>query len=232
MITRALTVACAVAGLLFASPVAGYASVVSDDGSRITVLGEGRISAEPDVMRLRAGVETSRANAGEAFAAARAAAARLTKALREAGVAEEDLTTTDLSLGPEYDNTGKVVGYRAGQGVEAIVRDLDNADHVIDVMAAVGDDVRFHGVTFELSKPAEAVIAAREAAYKDAEAKARQYAALSGRRLGRVLTISEDSNGMPGPIPFGAMALVADGKSISPGTQLVTVNAHVVYELR
>ncbi|MFD2353550.1 SIMPL domain-containing protein [Nonomuraea ferruginea] len=48
----------------------------------ITVIGEGAADAVPDVMRLHTGVEVRRQSAAEAFAGARAAAARLAEALR------------------------------------------------------------------------------------------------------------------------------------------------------
>jgi uncharacterized protein YggE len=67
------------------------------DSTDITVVGEGAVAAAPDVMRLQAGVEVRRRSAAEAFAEVRAAAARLTEALREAGIAGEDLRTTELS---------------------------------------------------------------------------------------------------------------------------------------
>ncbi|MER7134194.1 SIMPL domain-containing protein, partial [Streptosporangium saharense] len=111
--------------------------IVEENRAQVTVVGEGSVSSAPDIMRLNTGVEVRHASASQAFAAARAAAARLTSALRRAGVATEDLRTSELSLGPEYENYPKVSGYRAAQGVEAVVRDLESADRVIE--AAVGE---------------------------------------------------------------------------------------------
>ncbi|WP_345409670.1 SIMPL domain-containing protein [Nonomuraea salmonea] len=46
-------------------------------------------------------------------------------------------------------------------------------------------------MAFELSDPAAALAEARERAFRDAAAKAAQYAALAGRPLGRVVSVSE-----------------------------------------
>ncbi len=223
------------AGLLttpaaFASTPAGYAGFVADD-AKITVIGNGAVSAAPDRMRLQAGVEVRRASAGAAFGDARKAAAKLRAALLGAGVDEDDLRTSEISLGPEYDDYPKVAGYRAGQGVEVLVRNLDRADRVVDAVASAGEEARLSGISFEIGDPARALAAAREAAYKDAAAKARQYARLAGRRLGRVVSVHEDGEGRA-PIPFEGVHLMAADKSISPGRQSVGVNVTVVFQLR
>ncbi|WP_113702786.1 SIMPL domain-containing protein, partial [Nonomuraea lactucae] len=164
----------------------------------------------------------------EAFAAAREAAARLAGALRGAGIAEEDLRTTELSLGPEYESYPRVSAYRAAQGVEAVVRDLSRADRVIDTVAGVGEEARLGGVAFELSDPSGALAAARTRAFEDAAAKAAQYAGLAGRPLGRVVSVSEEARGGPQPMAYAAMA-VEDKASVSPGRQVLSVGVRVVY---
>ena len=195
----------------------------------ITVIGEGSVLAAPDILRLHAGVEVRRASAAEAFSAARAAAARLAGALERAGVPARDVTTVELSLGPEYEAYPKVSAYRAAQGVEAVVRDVSRADHVIDTVAGTGEEVRLNGVAFELSDPARVLAEARERAFRDAAAKAAQYAALAGRPLGRVTSVSEPRQAPPQPMRAAAMAAEA-GASISPGTRQVTVHVEVGYD--
>ncbi|MBB4941272.1 hypothetical protein FHR32_005649 [Streptosporangium album] len=211
-------------------PRPGPAKVTMDDSqSKITVMGEGERSAVPDVMRLNAGAEARRATAGAAFADARKAAAKLTEALLAAGIQARDLRTNELSLGPEYSTYPTISGYRAAQGVEAVVRDIGSADKVIDAVAAVGEEARLNGISFEVSNNRRLLRAARDAAFRDAGARAAQYARLAGRELGPVLTISEE-DASPPPIRFAGAAL-ADKASISPGQQTVSVDVRVVYGL-
>ena len=196
---------------------------------QVTVSGEGSHSSTPDVMRLRAGIEVRRPTAGAAFSEARRLAAVLTRVLIEAGIEAKDLQTKELSLGPEHDPYPKVTGYRAAQGVEAVVRNIESADRVVDAVAAVGEDVRLNGVSFEVSDNREALKAARDAAFKDAKARAEQYARLGGHRLGRIMTINEqnvDSNPQP-----RAFAMLADAGSISPGRQTISVTVQVTFRL-
>ncbi|GAA4043129.1 SIMPL domain-containing protein [Nonomuraea soli] len=195
---------------------------------QITVVGEGAITAAPDLMRLMAGVEVRRATPGEAFSASRTAAAKLTRTLVEAGIDAKDLRTNELSLGPEYEAYPKVAGYRAAQGVEAVIRDLVRADEIIDTVAGVGEEVRLNGVAFELSQPDQVLEKARERAFGNAAAKAGQYATLAGRRLGRVVSVSEEVNSPPQPLMAAAESFDAKG-SVSPGRQTISVTVRVVY---
>ncbi|MBF8190953.1 SIMPL domain-containing protein [Nonomuraea sp. K274] len=196
----------------------------------ITVVGEGAVLAVPDILRLHAGVEVRRASAAESFTAVRAAAARLAQALGGAGIAAEDVRTVELSLGPEYEAYPKVAAYRAVQGVEVVVRDLAQADRIIDTVAGVGEEARLNGLAFELSDPAGALKEARAWAFRDAAAKAAQYAELAGRPLGRVVSVSEDVRGGPQPMRTTLAAAAETNASISPGRQTLTVTVQVGYD--
>ncbi|MEV6986587.1 SIMPL domain-containing protein [Sphaerisporangium sp. NPDC051017] len=230
-----LSVVLAAAGVVFAGPQAAHASpgpadptapaVSAGEPAELGVVGRGSVRATPDVMRLSVGVEVRRDKAGAAFAAVKEGAARLTDALIAAGVARQDLRTNDLSLGTEYEKYPKVVGYRASQGVEALVRDLSKADAVIDAVAAAGDEVRLSGLSFEISRSHALLKEARAAAYRDARAKAEQYAALAGRQVGRVMKLEEEGDSAP---PRFAMAEKA---SVSPGQGTITIIVRVIYEL-
>ncbi|MFG1701697.1 SIMPL domain-containing protein [Nonomuraea sp. M3C6] len=195
----------------------------------ITVVGEGAVLAAPDILRLHAGVEVRRSSAAESFTAVRAAAARLAEALGRAGIAAEDVRTVELSLGPEYEAYPKVAAYRAAQGVEVVVRDLSRADHVIDTVAGVGEEARLNGVAFELSDPARPLKDARARAFRDAAAKAAQYAELAGRPLGRVVSVREEIQRGPQPMRLAA-AVAETNASISPGRQTLTLTVEVGYD--
>ncbi|NUP62760.1 MAG: SIMPL domain-containing protein [Nonomuraea sp.] len=196
----------------------------------ITVVGEGTVLAAPDVLRLLAGVEVRRPSASESFTAVRAAAARLAEVLRQAGIAAEDVRTVELSLGPEYEAYPKVSAYRAAQGVEIVVRDLSRADAVIDTVAGVGEEARLNGVAFELSDPARVLEQARTRAFRDAAAKAAQYAELAGRPLGPVVSVREEIRGGPQPLTSMSAAVAESGSSVSPGRQSLSVTVQVGYD--
>ncbi|MFB9249077.1 SIMPL domain-containing protein [Sphaerisporangium melleum] len=193
--------------------------------AELVIAGRGTVQMIPDVMRLNVGVEARGQRAGEAFAGVKAAAAKLTQVLRAAAVADADVRTSDLTLSAEYDKYPKVTGYRATQGAEVIVRDLSRADAVIDAVAAVGEEARLSGISFEVSRPAALVRAARAAAFRDAQSRARQYAGLAGRRLGRLVKLEEEGDAPP------SRFVMAEKSSISPGHSTLTITVRAVYEL-
>ncbi|MGW7480961.1 SIMPL domain-containing protein [Nonomuraea muscovyensis] len=212
---------------LSASASASAPPAVASGRAEITVVGKGSVSAAPDAMRLYVGVEVHKGRAAEAFAAVKSARAKLTEALASAGIAGSDMQTSGLGFGADYHQDGiKVAGYQASQNVEVLLRDLSKADAVVDAVAAVGEEVRINGISFEVSKVQPLVAKARAAAYRDALVRAQEYAALSGRKLGRVVKLEEESD-----TPTSRFALAADQSFISPGQGAVTVTVRAVYEL-
>ncbi|MDA0635408.1 SIMPL domain-containing protein, partial [Nonomuraea sp. MCN248] len=130
-------------------------------------------------------------------------------------------------LGPEYQAYPKVSAYRAAQGVEAVVRDLARADHVIDTVAGVGEEARLNGIVFEVSDPDAVLATARQEAFRQAAVKAAQYAVLAGRPLGRVVSIAEERHGPPVPMARTMAAEAHD--TVSPGRQAIGVTVQVGY---
>ena len=64
-------------------------------------------------------------------------------AVRDQGVAQEDIQTTDYSIYPEYDYSGqreRIVGYRVTNMLQVTVRDIDQSGAVIDAATAAGGD--------------------------------------------------------------------------------------------
>ena len=79
-------------------------------------------------------------------------ATQLIATLKAAGVQPDDITTTDVSIYPQYDSAGQhVVGYNASNQVVARFKDLTKAGEVIDAAAsAVGDAITLGGVSFSI----------------------------------------------------------------------------------
>lgn len=208
--------------------------------STVEVGGQGRVKAAPDVVNIALGVEATRPTARDAFAEAAAAAKRVTDALRGAGVAEKDIKTDQILLTTQYvpNNYPQISGYLASASIRATVRQVSSASAVLDAATAAGGDaIRIHGLNFGLDDNREAVRLAREAAYRDAEAKALQYARLSGRRLGKPLEITETSAPSPGPIPGQPLPPPPPPGAppidfpVNPGELEVSVSVRVVFAL-
>lgn len=94
----------------------------------ITVSGEGRIAVKPDVVRASVGVETSARTAQEALRENNSRSTAVINKLKELGIAEKDIQTASFSVGPQYDQNGRLTGYRVAHILRFTVRQLDRPE--------------------------------------------------------------------------------------------------------
>jgi len=200
----------------------------------ISVSGVGEMKGTPDTAEVDLGVSVLSETVAEASSTAAELADALIASLTANDVAEEDITTTDYSIHPEYDyshNQQRLIGYRVTNLVRAKVRNVESTSALLDsVTSAAGAEVRIGGLRFSIDDDEALISAAREAAWNDAHAKATQLAELSGQALGAVTSITETVDKPPVPIPF-ERALAADhtGTPIEPGTSAVTITLLVEF---
>ena len=206
--------------------------------SVVSVSGTGTASAPPDAMRIRLAASAFRPTLAAALADSEAAAGRIRAAFAAGGVAGDDAATAGLSVHAERVWTeGKgshVSGYRSSHELLVTVRDMAAAGRLLgEALVAGGDDALLHGVEFVVEDDAALKVAAREAAWADALAKAEQVAGLAGRTLGRVVSVAEGGGG-GGPVPMMRMhAPLAAGAdmAVEPGGVDVRATLSVAWEL-
>jgi uncharacterized protein YggE len=162
----------------------------------ITVSGEGEVEGAPDTLSADLAVSVKRPSVGEAVAASAEVSNAVVDAVAAQRVAPEDVQTRSYTVNQEFrfPEGGSPVpdGYRVNNTVTVKVRDLPNAGAVIDAaVAAGGNDLRIDRVAFSLENDGPALTAARDRAFRDAQAKAEQYAELAGRPLGGAQAISD-----------------------------------------
>jgi uncharacterized protein YggE len=203
--------------------------------SGIEVSGLGEAAGRPDKLSAVVGVSVVRATVAEAMAVAAQRANAVHETLRGRHIAADDIRTQNYSIGAEYDHrrdTRELVGYRVDNTLSATLRDLDAAGDVLDaIAAAAGDEVRLDGVTFQLEDDAALMVAAREAAWVDAEQRARQLAELAGVTLGAVESITESTGSGAPPLRAAMLDRAAMATPIEPGQQAVTVHLTVTFAI-
>lgn len=199
--------------------------------SHIEVSGTGQASAPPDVVRVRVGVRCDGDDVSSALSDATARAGALAQAARDHGVASADLRTTDTGVQPRYDREGTtVLGYTAYQNLSVAVRDPERAGSLVSAFAsAVGDALTIDHLGLELADPRPLLMRAREAAFADARGKAEQYAALAGRELGKVHTLTDVVQGGPQP-RMALMATHAKDGFVELGENTVTTTVVVRWD--
>jgi uncharacterized protein YggE len=167
----------------------------------ISVEAEGRSLARPDVMTITAGAVTTGATAAEAVSENAALAQRLIATVRSAGIEARDIQTSQFGVEPHFEGgrddrlspegrPPRIVGYVARNRVEIRLRDLTAAQSLIGRLFEAGAN-SVEGPRFSLSNERPATRAAERMAIAEARAEAENYAASMGRRLGRLLRISD-----------------------------------------
>ncbi len=214
---------------------------VSSQQRGIWVTGEGKVSAVPDVVTLRLGIEAQDSSVALAQAAASQAMDGVMAALTENGIAKEDIQTVYFNIHAvtrwdREDEQEEVIGYRVSNIVSAKIRDMERIGGIIDAVAAAGGDLtRVDGIDFGVDDPTGHYEDAREAAMADAEAKAEQLAKLAGVRLGKATYISEGGSRPPIPIYASGVALAkaaADTETqISLGEIEIGLTIQVAYAI-
>ena len=162
----------------------------------ITVSGVGEIEAPPDTGFFSVGVQVTAATVAEARNQNAAAADAVLVSLKGNGIDAKDIKTVGLSIYPQYDyQSGKeprIIGYQVSNTVSVKVRKLDSFSKAVDdAIAAGGNAVRLQSISFGIENDTEIIAQAREAAVKDARAKAEQLAKAAGQSLGALQQMSE-----------------------------------------
>ncbi len=227
--------ALAIALLLGAAGCATQAGATDEATStRRTIVGTatGRVEGVPDTLTVTLGVESHAGSAQAALAQNNDRATRVVAALKAAGVAAEDLQTTQLSLNPTFDQKGRPNGYGVANVVTARTHDVVNGGKIVDAAAAqAGDDIRVQGVVLSIEDTSDLVAKARANAVRQARRQADQLARAADVGLGPVQRITERRPAQPEYFSQARVAAdtAASAAPIEPGTQELTVDVTVVF---
>ncbi len=206
-------------------------------GTRLDIVATGEVMRVPDVAHITAGVVTTAPSATAALEQNARQMASVRQALRNAGIADRDIQTSSINLFPDYrhDERGgnpQIIGYRASNEVMVKFRDIKSAGKILDALVAQGAN-QINGPMLAIDKPEQALDEARVAALASARARAELYARAAGKKVGRILSISETGSMQVPMMRMRAQAgmAAADSTSIDPGQQAVSVNLSVSFEL-
>lgn len=206
-------------------------------GTRLDVSAHGDVRRVPDIAVISAGVVTNATDAAGAMQENANRMSRVLAALKRAGVADKDVSTSSISLAPQYryveNQAPIVVGYQASNQVTVRFRDIAKSGTILDALVKQGSN-QINGPTLTIDKPEAAQDEARVAAIKAARARADLYANALGMKVKRIVSISESDGYSGGPVPMLAMRSMdaaAAKTEIMPGEQSIGVNVSVVFEL-
>ncbi|MFV8393368.1 SIMPL domain-containing protein [Flavobacterium sp. LB2P6] len=159
---------------------------------QINVSGEGKVKVIPDQATIAVTVETKGNNAKDVKKQNDEKIEAVLKFIKKMNLAPADYKTQRVSLNPQYDYEKKKHSYNATQTIEILLRDLSNYDELMEGLVDQGIN-RIDAVTFQSSKLAQYQSEARKLAMKDAKLKVEDYVSVLGQKVGRAMTISDNS---------------------------------------
>lgn len=210
----------------------------------INLSGTGTANVAPDLAIISFGVVREAKTAREALNANNNAMAAVLAAMKEKGLEEKDLQTSNFNIQPRYhypkrksngeQPAPKITGYVVSNNLTARVRDLSQTGEILDLVVTLG--VNSGGnIQFTNANKDAILKLARINAVKDALDKAETLTSTAGVALGRILNISENFN-QPRPVQFAkaarSLAVQEDaGVPIASGENSYRVNVQISWEI-
>ena len=220
-----------------AAPVTQTAT--SETPRTLSINGHGEVTLTPDIAYIYVGVHTENEDAAAAVDENNEQAQTVIAALRDAGIAAEDISTSNFSLwsSQNYDFEGRPTDtkYVVDNSVYITVRDLEVLGDILGTAIEAGAN-SVNGISFDVSDKETALAEARKLAVADAQAQAAELADLAGVELGDIQNISM-YGGIPTPYYGGRGGVAVANETaasvpISPGQFVVSVDVSIFFEIQ
>lgn len=226
------------AAAALAAPASAAEVQIASTGPIVELTVTERVEAEPDLVRVGAGVTIDAPTAVEAMRVNAQAMSAVVERIRQLGIPERDVQTAGISLGARYDYdqaTQRQVfrGYQASNRVNIRLRDVQQTGQVLDALVAAGA-TDLSGPDFSVEDSSAARTQARTAAMETVREQALSYARMAGYSDIRLLKIEEGAAVQP-PRPMmrvaAAEAAFDASTPVQPGLVEEAVTVTVTYEL-
>jgi hypothetical protein len=197
----------------------------------ITVTGRGAVMVAPDSAAVSFTVGHRAPSVAEALSGCDSAARTVGEVARRFADASRIASRT-IHVGSDHDREGSPSGFRAEHSFRVGCADLDAAGELVAALAEqVGDRLQVEGVNLQVSDPAEARLAAREAAYADAVVKGTHLAGLAQASLGEVQSVFDEHRGDRYQEAAGDAYRAMSKVSFEPGETAIGTTVTVTFQL-
>lgn len=221
----------------------------------IMVSGEGEAFAVPDIASFSFSVVEVGNTAAEAQGKADVKMAAALAALKDAGIEEKDIKTTNYSFYPNYEweqvycaqvvgvvcPSGKNVlkGYEVNQTILVKVRETDKAGDLVTKIGAIKVS-NVSGVEFTVDDREKYVAIAREAAIAKAKENAEKLEDQLDINLGKMLYFNENggypipyyAEGLGGGKDMAASSVAPQRAQLPTGESRIISNVSLTYEIK
>lgn len=214
----------------------------------ITVSGEGEVVAIPDVATFSFSVQEERDTTAAAQESVTEQMNTILDLLKDEGIEEKDIKTTNYSIFPQYDfiqcisapcppSRRELRGYEVSHTIEVKIRDTEEVGDVLALVGDAGAD-NVSGINFSIDDEEALREEARAKAIEDARAKAKQLAEDLDVRIKGVVSFNESGDESIYYARQESLAMdgMGGGPSASPsipsGENTILSRVHITYEIR
>jgi uncharacterized protein YggE len=218
-----------------------FQSLPNNYPREITVSGEGRTFAVPDIALIQLGAVTEGLEVGDVVRENTEKMNNILKEIKTLGIEEKDIKTTTYNLAPRYEWTedGKRIfkGYTLTQQISVKIRNFEKIGDVLEKTTEKGANL-VGDLQFSIDEPEKVRQEARKEAIERAKAKASQISTDSGLKLVKLVNVYEDyyprtySDTLYKSLEATGGGEIAAPPEIQPGEQEVTVTIYLTYRVR
>jgi len=207
--------------------------------NQITVSGQGKIYAKPDIAIVNLGTKTSGLTVADVTKKNTEVMNAVIEAVKALKIEEKDIQTTNYSLLPNYNYTqysGRIFeGYILEQSIQVKIRDFTKIGDVLGQTTAKGANL-VGDLQFTIDNPEQFREQARAKAIEKAKANANNLAKESGIKLGKLVNVYENYNSYPmmyeKSAGMGGATDSAPAPTIEPGQQEINVTINLTYRVK
>jgi len=218
-----------------------FQSLPNNYPREITVSGEGRTFAVPDIALIQLGAVTEGLEVGDVVKENTEKMNNILKEIKVLGIEEKDIKTTTYNLAPRYEWTedGKRIfkGYTLTQQISVKIRNFEKIGDVLEKSTEKGANL-VGDLQFSIDEPEKVRQEARKEAIEKAKEKVSQIATDSGLKLVKLVNVYEDyyprtySDTLYKSLEATGGGEIAAPPEIQPGEQEVTVTIYLTYRVR
>lgn len=204
----------------------------------ITVEGEGIVEAKPDIGMIELSVLSQAKTVVAAQQDNTKKINEIIKTLKEQGIEEKDLKTTNYNINPRYQylaGKSEIIGYEISQTVQIKIRNLEKIGDIITKSASLGAN-QAGSLQFTFDNPQNIQNEARGKAIENAKEKTAKLAKQLGVKLVRIVNFNESGIMPTQPLLGLKTAEFGGGGETAPQIQVgqneIISNVSITYEIK
>lgn len=198
------------------------------------------MKVKPDLAYISSGVETNARTAKRAVAQNSKQMTKIIAALKEIGLKDEDIQTSNFSIQPQYESyenrktnnrPPRIVGYKVNNDLFLTIKNVEKVGDILDTLVSLGSN-RISNISFAVRERDKYLDQVREKAMLKAFDRARLYTRAAGVKLGNVLSIRESQNFRAAPMARKRNFVAQESSvPIAAGSQSLQIQVTVRWEL-